>query len=50
MLLYCEKEVLEIKCNDKVIPWDYDHEKNMLTINNKSNIIEQHSQYTITFD
>jgi raffinose synthase len=50
ILLYCEKEVLEIKCNDKVIPWDYDHEKNMLTINNKSNIIEQHSQYTITFD
>jgi len=50
MIMYCERQILEIRRNGEVIPWEYDHEKNVLTFDSRSNLIELPAMYTITFE
>jgi hypothetical protein len=50
LLLYSEKEVLEVRRNGLAVSWEYDKERKMLSVEPTSNIIESHSAYTILFE
>lgn len=50
MIMYCERKVMEIRRNGKVIPWEYDHKKNVLTLDSRSSMVEMAAVYTITFE
>lgn len=50
MIMYCERQVLEIRRNGEVIPWEYDHSKNVLAFDLQSNLVELPAMYTITFE
>jgi hypothetical protein len=50
MLLYCEKEILEISCNGKVVPWDYESENKILKIHSKRSMSEELSLYSLLFE
>lgn len=50
MVIYCEKEILEVRRNNNAIPWEYDKRRKILSIDSRANIIEVHSIYSITFE
>ena len=50
LLLYCEKEVLEVRRNGLAISWEYERARKILSLEPTSNIIESHSAYTILFE
>jgi len=50
LLLYCEKQILEIRRNGHVIPWEYDSKSHILSIDSKANLVETHSVYSILFE
>lgn len=50
MIVYCERQVLEIRRNGHVIPWEYDEHKRILSIDSRSNLLDGHSVYGITFE
>lgn len=50
MMMYCERQILEIRRNGNVIPWEYDHNKNSLIFDSRTNLVELPAMYTITFE
>lgn len=50
LLLYSEKEVLEVRRNGLTVSWEYDKERKTLSIESASNVIESQAAYTILFE
>jgi len=50
LLLYCARDVLEIRCNGKVVPWGHDKQSGRLLICEERPLIEQPSLYTISLE
>jgi len=50
LLLYCEKQVLEVRCNGHVLPWEHDAKRHLLSIDVRTHIEEVPSVYSITFE
>lgn len=50
LLVYCEREVLEVRRNNMTIPWDYDSKRHILSIDTRSRRTLGHVVYTITFE
>ncbi len=50
MILYCERQVLEIRRNGEVIPWEYDQTKKVLTFDSRTTLLELPAMYTISFE
>lgn len=50
LLLYCERQVLEVRCNDQVIPWAYDSKRYLLSLDERTHIEENPSMYSILFE
>ena len=50
LLLYCEKEVLEVRRNGLSIAWEYDRVRKTLSLEPNSNVVESHAAYTILFE
>lgn len=50
LIIYCEREILEIRCNGAVVPWEYDSKRKALSIDSRSKILNTHSIYSITFE
>lgn len=50
MIMYSEKQVMEIRRNGDVVPWEYDDTKKLLTIDSRSTLREIPTVYTITFE
>lgn len=50
LILYCERPLLEVRCNGEVVPWELDSERNLLSINSRSAILNTPAHYHITFE
>lgn len=50
LLLYSEKDVLEVRRNGLSIAWEYDKVRKTLSLEPNSNVVESHSAYTILFE
>ncbi len=50
LLLYSARDVLEIRCNGKVVPWGHDKQSGQLMICEGRPLIEQPSLYTISLE
>lgn len=50
LILYCDRPLLEVRCNGKVVPWEFDSEKNLLSINARSAILNTPAHYHLTFE
>lgn len=50
LLLYCERNILEIRRNGQAIPWALDPKRHLLSIDPGSEIIETPSYYTVQFE
>lgn len=50
LLLYSEKEVLEVRRNGLTVSWEYDKERKTLSVESGSNVVESHAAYTILFE
>lgn len=50
LIIYCEREILEIRRNGAVVPWEYDSRRKALSIDSRSHIANTHSIYTIIFE
>ncbi len=50
LLLYSEKEVLEVRRNGLSVPWEYDKVRKTLSLEPNSNVVESHAAYTILFE
>lgn len=50
LLLYCEKQVLEVRRNGQTVPWELDSKRKILSIDAQSPIIETHATYNILFE
>ncbi len=50
LLLYCERPVLEIRCNGEVIPFQHDSESRLLSIDPDGTLAERSALYHIAFE
>lgn len=50
LVIYCEREVFEVRRDGHAIPWDYDKKRNILSIDIRSRIVSGHFVYTIVFE
>lgn len=50
LLLYCERQVLEVRCNGHVLPWGHDARRHLLSLDVRSHIEEAPAIYSITFE
>lgn len=50
LMIYCEREIFEVRRNGHAIPWEYNEKRKILCIDSRSNYIDEHSVYTITFE
>lgn len=50
LLVYCERQVLEIRRNDEVVPWEYDSRRCLLSLDTRPHIEESPSIYSISFE
>lgn len=50
MLMYSERNVMDIRRNGQVIPWDYDEDKKLLVIDSRQSQSEISTVYTINFE
>lgn len=50
ILIYCERQVLEVRRNGKVIPWEYDSRRQILSLDTRACISSGHAAYTISFE
>ncbi len=50
LLVYCERQVLEIRRGGQVIPWTLDNKRRLLSIDPRASITEIASYYTISFE
>lgn len=49
IIIYCERQILEVRCNGVVIPWEYDSKRKTLSIDVRSHIQNRHSSYNVVF-
>lgn len=49
LLMYSEREVMEIRRNGESVPWDYDETKKLLVIDSRQSQRETPTVYTISF-
>jgi hypothetical protein len=49
ILIYCEREVLEITRNNKLIPWNHDSKNHLLTLHQRCINKTSESHYTVIF-
>lgn len=50
LLVYCERQVLEVRRHNEVVPWEYDSRRCLLSIDTRLHIEESPSIYSITFE
>ncbi len=50
LLLYCERQVLEVRCNGQVVPWAHDARRHLLSLDERTHIEETSSMYSILFE
>lgn len=50
LLIYCERQVLEVRRDDRAIPWEYDNRRHTLSIDSRARNTPGHAAYTITFE
>jgi hypothetical protein len=50
IMIYSERQVMEVRRNGSVIPWDYDEFKQLLVIDSRQTQREISTVYTITFE
>jgi len=50
ILIYCERQILEVRRNGKTVPWDYDGNRHTLLIDSRASLIEEQALYTIAFE
>lgn len=50
LLLACGRQVLEARCQDKVIPFDYDHKRHTLVLDPYQAVTEENCFYTVRFE
>jgi hypothetical protein len=50
MMIYCEREIFEVRRNGHAIPWEYNEKRKILCLDSRSNHMNEHSVYTIVFE
>ena len=50
LIVYCEKEIFDVRRNGSAVPWEFDNIRKILTIEARSHIVGIPSVYTIHFD
>jgi raffinose synthase len=50
ILIYCERQILEVRRNGKTIPWEYESKRHILSIDSRDRDIAAFSVYIITFE
>ncbi|MDP1835584.1 MAG: Sip1-related alpha-galactosidase [Chlamydiales bacterium] len=50
ILLYCEHQILEIKRNNEIVPWEYDYRRHLLCLDTRLHVEEIPSIYSITLE
>jgi len=50
LLVYCERQILEVRRNGRNIPWEYESKRHILSIDSRSPCVTGHALYTITFE
>lgn len=50
LLIYCERQILEVRRNGRTIPWEYDSKRYTLSIDSRTRSAPGHALYTITFE
>lgn len=50
LLIYCERQILEVRRDDRAIPWEYDSKRCILSIDSRACREDGHALYTITFE
>jgi hypothetical protein len=49
IIIYCTREVLEVRRNGAIIPWEYDEKRKTLCIDSRMQILDMASIYSIIF-
>lgn len=50
LLIYCERQILEVRRNGRAVPWEYDSKRHTLSVDSKVRNVSGHVLYTITFE
>lgn len=50
LFISCSRQVLEARCEDRVIPFDYDEKKQLLTLDSGRTLSEEKCFYTVRFE
>lgn len=50
LLVYCERQILEVRRNGKVVPWEYDYRRHTLSIDSRARNLSGHASYNIIFE
>lgn len=50
LLIYCERQILEVRRNGKTIPWEYDSKRHILSVDSRDRDVAAFSVYIITFE
>lgn len=50
LLIYCERQILEVRRNGKTIPWEYESKRHILSIDSRDRDVAAFSVYSITFE
>lgn len=50
LLIYCERQILEVRRNGRTIPWEYDSKRYILSIDSRECNVSGQAFYTITFE
>lgn len=50
ILIYSEREILEVRRNGHTIPWEYDEKRKILSIDSRFQSFNEHSAYSVSFE
>jgi hypothetical protein len=50
LLLYCNRQILEVRRDGKAIPWEHDSKRFTLSIDHRKRIVDGHALYSILFE
>lgn len=50
VIIYCEKQILEVRRNGTTIPWEYDERRKTLTLEARSHVHDQIAHYHVIFE
>lgn len=50
IIIYCEKQILEVRRNGATIPWEYDERRKTLTLEARTHIEDQTAHYHVVFE